>query len=92
MMKKQTNDGKAADMIGSDDVAVELKSRCVPLIFDCPRKANSESCPFESIRKSDVVERVKWVKAMTVQQLRAILKHHSNCIEKGDEKTERKAQ
>ena len=70
-------------MIGADNIAVELKSRCVPLIFDCPRKANTDECPFGEIRKSDVVERVKWVKAMTVQQLRAILKHHSNCIEKG---------
>jgi len=79
-------------MIGADNIAVELKSRCVPLIFDCPRKANTDGCPFGAIRKSDVVDRVKWVKAMTVQQLRAILKHHSNCIETGDEKTERKAQ
>ena len=78
-------------MIGSDNVAVELKSRCGPLIFDCPRNANSGSCPFAAIRKSDVVDRVKWVKAMTVQQLRAILKHHSDCIEKGDVTTERKA-
>lgn len=70
-------------MIGADNVAIELKSRCVPLIFDCPRKANSESCPFEAIRNIDVVDRVKWVKAMTVQQLRSILKHHSDCVGKG---------
>ena len=74
-------------MIGSDDVAVELKSRCVPLIFDCPRKANTDGCPFGAIRNIDVVDRVKWVKAKTVQELRAILKHHSDCIEKGTGKT-----
>jgi hypothetical protein len=70
-------------MIGVDDEMVELKSRCVPLIFDCPRKTNSARCPFRAIRQSDVVDRVNWIKAMTMQELRAILKRHSKCIQQG---------
>jgi hypothetical protein len=89
-MKKQITDGKAGDMIGADNVAVELKSRCVPLIFDCPRKVDIEGCPFGEIRKNDVVDRVKWIKAKTVQELRSILKHHSDCIEKGGGKHQQK--
>ena len=72
-------------MIGVDDEMMELKSRCVPLIFDCPRKTNSARCPFGAIRQSDVVDRVNWIKAMTMEELRAVLKHHANCIEKGRE-------
>lgn len=72
-------------MIGIDDEMVELKSRCVPLIFDCPRKTSSAGCPFGAIRQNDVVDRVNWIKAMTMQELRAVLKHHSSCIEKGEQ-------
>lgn len=71
-------------MIGGDDETVKLKSRCVPLIFDCPRKTCSKGCPFGAIRQiDDVVDRVNWIKAMTLQELRDVLKHHSTCIEEG---------
>jgi len=93
-MTNMSDDRKAENMIGGDDEVMGLKNHCVPLIFDCPRNAISPRCPFAEIRKRDVVDRVNWVKAKTVQQLRSILKHHSDCIERGDEKTtstERKA-
>jgi len=70
-------------MIGGDDEVMGLKNHCVPLIFDCPRNTTSLGCPFAEIRTRDVVDRVKWVKAKTVQELRSILKQHSDCIEKG---------
>jgi hypothetical protein len=76
---------KAANMIGVDDETLELKSRCVPLLFDCPRRVGEEKCPFGKIRLRDIVSRVKWIKAMSGQELRAILKHHTNCMEKGGE-------
>jgi hypothetical protein len=84
-MTKKHSDRKAAIMIGKDDEMLELKGRCVPLIFDCPRKSVSAGCPFDKIRKDDVVNRVKWVKAMSGPELRAILKHHTDCISKGGE-------
>ncbi len=69
-------------MIGGDNETMELKNHCVPLIFDCPCNSASPGCPFAEIRTRDVVERVNWVKAKTVQELRAILKQHSDCIER----------
>jgi hypothetical protein len=83
-MKKMNDDGKAADMIGMDDETLELKSRCVPLLFDCPRRVGGAKCPFGKIRLRDIVSRVKWIKAMSLKELTAILKHHTNCMEKGN--------
>ena len=89
-MTKLTDDRKAENMIGGDNEMMGLKNHCVPLIFDCPRNAISPKCPFAEIRTRDVVDRVNWVKAKTMQQLRSILKHHSDCIERGAETTTEK--
>jgi hypothetical protein len=71
-------------MIGIDDETLELKSRCVPLLFDCPRRVGDTQCPFVKIRLRDIVSRVKWIKAMSLKELTEILKHHTNCMERGD--------
>lgn len=70
-------------MIGFDDEMIELKSRCVPLLFACPVRDSAKGCPFMPVRERDVVDRVKWLKTLTARQLRTILKHHSHCIETG---------
>ena len=74
-------------MRGKDDEMVDLKSRCMSLIFDCPRKVSSAGCPFEAIRRCDVVDQVKWVKAKTVRELRSLLEQHELCITPCEEVT-----
>lgn len=68
-------------MIGFDDEMVELKGRCVPLLFDCPVRTTSGDCPFAAIRDWDVVARVNWLKARREKELRALLGHYANCME-----------
>jgi hypothetical protein len=85
-MQKEPDQGKAADMIGADDEMVDLKTRCVPLLFDCPVRASGKGCPFAEVRDRDVVDRVNWLKAKPAHELRAILKHHSSCMERGQKR------
>ena len=72
-------------MIGKDDEMMELKGRCVPLIFDCPRRVGHKECPFGKIRESDVVSRVNWVKSKSGKELRTLLKHHTDCMSNSGE-------
>lgn len=81
MKRTQTQRRKAVHMIGCDDETMELKTRCVPLILDCPQKITSSPCPFRAIREEqDVVSRVNWLKAKSVDELRALLDHHTKCM------------
>jgi len=73
-------------MIGIDDEMMEMKSHCVPMLFDCPVRTISADCPFADIREWDVVDRVNWLKAKPAHELRAILKHHSSCMERGQKR------
>ncbi len=68
-------------MIGVDDEMVELKGRCVPLLFDCPVRTISRDCPFVDIREWEVVARVNWLKVKSEKELRAMLSQHAQCME-----------
>lgn len=81
MKRTQTHRRKAAHMIGCDDEVMELKTRCVPLILDCPRNITSPPCPFRAIREvQDVISRVNWLKGKSADELRALLAHHTKCM------------
>ncbi len=75
-------------MIAIDDEMVELKTRCVPLLFECPVRRSSRDCPFAGIRESDVVARVNWLKAKPAMDLRTLLGHHGKCLERGEKQRE----
>jgi hypothetical protein len=67
---------------GNEDKVIGLMSRCVPLLFDCPIQSQTKECPLASVRELDVMAQVKWLKARTAKELKAVLDHHAKCSKK----------
>lgn len=64
---------------GNEDIVLGLMSRCVPLLFDCPRQSQKKDCPLANVRVLDVMSQVKWLKARNAKELKALLTHHAQC-------------
>lgn len=62
------------------DEATELRTRCVSFLFECPAQAPTEDCPFADIRKHDIMERVRWLRAKPAKELKAMLRKHAKCM------------
>ena len=63
-----------------DDDGTKLRTRCVALLFDCPKRQHEADCPFAQIRDDeDVVKRVDWLKGQTQQEVTALLTQHVQC-------------
>lgn len=65
---------------GNEDKVIGLMSRCVPLLFDCPRQSQMKECPLASVRELDIMAQVKWLKSRTVKELNAVLEYHAKCL------------
>ncbi len=81
--------------MNTDREAVELKGLCVDLLFDCPRgekttdnRLQTTDCPFQKVRELDVVERVRWLKGLSMEELRGLVAYHGECVLRGKGKPE----
>jgi hypothetical protein len=70
--------------VRTDDEAMELKKQCVNLLFDCPLNRCQPACPFSKARKQDVVERVNWLKGLSLSELKGLAAHHGQCSARTD--------
>lgn len=65
--------------MSTESELISLKSRCVTPLLQCPRRKSRPDCPFEPLRKMEIVESVLWLKQQTAGELRALLAHHRAC-------------
>jgi hypothetical protein len=69
----------SGDYSDADEVT-ELRTRCVSFLFECPASSAMEDCPFAEIRKREVMERVRWLRARPAKELKAMLRKHAKCM------------
>ena len=50
------------------------------LLFYCPMEKESDDCPFELIRKIEVIKRIEFIDKIIEDEQRIILEHHKKCI------------
>lgn len=65
-------------MCGEDEL-LELRKRCVDILFDCPHDRYLATCPLREVRTLDVVAQVNWLKTRGEDELRRVLACHAEC-------------
>ena len=68
-------------MFDSDD-REELLTWLNGLVVGCPFNDPLDDCPLLEIRKLPLAERYKLIKLMSEDEIRAILNHHKDCLER----------
>jgi hypothetical protein len=48
-------------------------------------RLQTTDCPFRKVRELDVVERVKWLKGLSMEELRGLVAYHGECRQRGKE-------
>ncbi len=70
----------------SDEELMDLRRRCIPLMFDCSLRSKPKDCPFADVRKRDVVDQVDWLKVQTAETLADMFARHERCFKKNRRK------
>lgn len=50
------------------------------LVFTCPIKKDSQSCPFHEIRKMEIIKKLDYIKKLPNNELTMLITHHKNCL------------